>query len=74
MELEFGNVGFGGGRKTREPGKPLGARTRTNKKLTPLTTLGTRIVPRPHVCGVDEINELVSSKIPYVVILMTTVM
>ena len=33
IELEFGNVGFWGEGKTGEPGeKPLGARTRTNKK------------------------------------------
>ena len=33
IELEFGNVGEG---KTRVPGeKPLGTRTRTNKKLNP---------------------------------------
>ena len=35
VELEFGNVGFCGGRKTGVPGskKTLGARTRTNDKL-----------------------------------------
>ena len=36
MELEFGNVGFCGGRKTRETWrKTLGAKTRTNNKLNP---------------------------------------
>ena len=36
VELEFGNVGFWGERKTRVPGeKPLGAKERTNNKLNP---------------------------------------
>ena len=39
VELEFGNVGFCGRRKTGVPGeKPLGARTRTNNKLNPHMT------------------------------------
>ncbi len=33
VELEFGNVGLSGGRKTEE--KNIGARTRTNNKLNP---------------------------------------
>ena len=36
VELEFGNVGFGGEGKTGVPGeKPLGANERTNNKLNP---------------------------------------
>ena len=36
IKLKFGNVGFRGEGKTRVPGeKPLGARKRTNNKLTP---------------------------------------
>ena len=36
MELEFGNVGFCGQGKTGVPGeKPLGAKERTNNKLSP---------------------------------------
>jgi len=47
--LEFGNVGFGGGDKTRVPGKkPLRARTGTNNKLTSLMTPSPGIEPRPH--------------------------
>jgi len=48
--MEFGNVGFCGGKKT-EPGtrrKTLGARTRTNNKLNPHMTTGPGIEPGPH--------------------------
>ena len=39
VELEFGNVGVCGGRKTGVPGeKTLGAGTRTNNKLNPHMT------------------------------------
>ena len=39
VDLEFGNVGFCGGRKTGVPGrKTLGAGTRTNNKLNPHMT------------------------------------
>ena len=40
--MEFGNVGFYGGRKT------LGARTRTNNELNPHMTPGPGIEPGPH--------------------------
>ena len=44
VELEFRNVGFYGGRKTRVPGeKPSGAGMTTNNKLNPLMT------PRPGI-------------------------
>ena len=46
---QFRNVGFCGGRKTGVPGeKPLGARTRTNNKLSPHMTPSPGIEPRPH--------------------------
>jgi len=48
VELEFGNFGFYGGRKTGEPRKTLGARTRTNNKLNPHMTPGPGIEPRLH--------------------------
>ena len=49
IELEFGNVGFWGERKTRVPGeKPLGARKGTNNKLNPHMTPGPGIEPGTH--------------------------
>ena len=49
IELEFGNVGFCGGRKTGVPGeKSLGAGTRTNNKLNPHMTPSPGIEPEPH--------------------------
>ena len=51
VELEFGNVGICGGRKTGVPGdKTLGARTRTHIKLNPHMTPSPRIAPEPHWC------------------------
>jgi len=47
--LEFGNVGFGGERKTGVPGeKPLGAEKRTNNKLNPRMTPSPGIEPGTH--------------------------
>ena len=49
IELEFGNVGFWGEGKTGVPEeKPLGARTRTKKKLHPHITPSPGIEPGPH--------------------------
>ena len=49
QKLEFKSVDFCGGKKTGEPGeKTLGARMRTNNKLTPHMTLGPGIEPGPH--------------------------
>ena len=49
IELEFGNVGFLGERKTRVPGKkPLSARMRTNNKLNPHMMPSPGIEPGPH--------------------------
>jgi len=51
VELEFGNVGFYGGRKTGGPGEnPVGARTRTNNKLNPHMIPGPG-VERGHIGG-----------------------
>ncbi len=49
IELEFRSVGFCGGKKTEETRrKTLGARTRTNNKLSPHMTPSPRIEPGPH--------------------------
>ena len=49
IELEFGNVGFCGERKTGLPGeKPLVAGTRTKHKLNPHMTPGPGVEPGPH--------------------------
>ena len=46
---EFVSVGFRGEGKTGEPGeKPLGAEKRTNNKLNPHITPGSRIKPGTH--------------------------
>ena len=48
-ELEFGNVGFWGERKTGVPGKkPLGAEKRTNNILNPHIASSPRTDPAPH--------------------------
>ena len=49
IELEFGNVGFLRRGQPGVPGeKPLGARTRTNNKLSPHMTPSPGIEPGPH--------------------------
>ena len=49
IEMEFGYVGFCGGRKTRVPGeKPLEAGMRNNNKLNPHMTPRPGIEPGPH--------------------------
>ena len=49
QNLEFRNAGFSGEGKTRIPGeKPLGARARTNNKLSPHMTPSPGIEPGPH--------------------------
>ena len=49
IELEFGNVGFQGERKTEVPGeKPLRVRERTNKKLNPHMALTRGFELRAH--------------------------
>ena len=49
MELEFGNAGFRGERKTRVPGeKPLGTKERTNTKLNPHLALTPGFECGPH--------------------------
>jgi len=40
IELEFGDVGFHGEKKTREPGEKLSVQGRTNNKLNPLMAQG----------------------------------
>ena len=49
VELEFGNVGFFGKRKTRVPGgKTFGAGTRINSKFDPHVASTPGIEPGPH--------------------------
>ena len=49
VELEFGNAGFRGERKTKVPGeKPLGAKERTNTKLNPHLALTPGFECGPH--------------------------
>ena len=49
VELEFGNVGFGGERQTGVPGeKPLGAKERTKNKINPHMASTPRFEPGPH--------------------------
>ena len=49
IELEFGNVGFRGGRKTGEHGeKPLGTREGTNNKPNPHMASTPGFEPGPH--------------------------
>ena len=45
MELEFGNVGFCEEGKPAYPGKPLGAKERTNNKLNPRMALTLEFEP-----------------------------
>ena len=60
-ELEFGNVGFWGGRKDwRNRRKTLGIKTRTNDKLNPHMTLGPGIEPRPHWWEVSALTTVPS--------------
>ena len=52
VELEVGNVGFGGEGNTRVPGeKPLGARERTNNKLNPHMASTPGFEPRAALLG-----------------------
>ena len=39
VELEFGDVGFCGGRKTGKPGQKRRSKSRINNKLNPLVKL-----------------------------------
>ena len=49
VELEFGNVGFGGVGKTGVPGeKPLGAKERTNNKPNSHMASMPEFEPGPH--------------------------
>ena len=61
VELEFGNVGFCGGRKTGVPGeKPLRAGTRTNNKLNPHMMPSLGIEPGPHWWEVSALTTVPS--------------
>jgi len=61
IKLEFGNVGFIGGRKNwSTQRKTLRARRRTNNKLNLHMTLSLGIRPRPHWWGASVLTTVPS--------------
>ena len=57
VELEFGNVGFGGEGKTGVPGeKPLGANERTNNKLNPHMASTPGFEPKSNWCEASALT------------------
>ena len=70
IELEFGNVGFWGERKTGVAGeKHLGAKERTNNKLNPHMASTPGFEPGPHWWEASALTTAPSCPFPYVKIM-----